>query len=516
MARLWHCALGTLDELCGQMYAQILGVTGTLESLGDYEKSIVKDHFGIKMQTLAPSVYGDSQLKFREVDDVYVESDAPLHQRQIKEEILRATREGRPVLVFFESEESLAAWRDSEYGKGIPKLASVTRTVTNVDHYIAQATRRGSVTLFTRVHGRGLDFVCHDKDVNDKGGVHVVQAFLSAEKSEEIQIRGRTARQGKKGTFALVVNLEELRKIFDLDSADVDAARAKSEVYKLLDMRRTQWFANQSETRTVEVRRAKAAHDLTSQFQDACKSYLQGSSPERLERVQSFLHAQNREVSGTCRLMCLADATGSMSKLWKGTKEQIREMLKRVADISNGQGELEINWVAYRDYDCADKLLESSGWSSDASDLLAFVKKIKCEGGFTGDEKEAIEHALAFCSKQEPLPSRVLLIGDCAPHKEKKDEKIEWNGGEHVMQTDFRAECSLLAANNIPVYTFLIGDNAEAAAAFTEIATSTGGIASKLTSAEVLVDAVCIQALEQMGGAEMAEKYKAKYLAFTS
>jgi hypothetical protein len=32
----------------------------------------------------------------------------------------------------------------------------------------------------------------------------------------------------------------------------------------------------------------------------------------------------------------------------------------------------------------------------------------------------------------------------------------------------------------------------------------------------VLVDAVCIQALEQMGGAEMAEKYKAKYLAFTS
>ena len=58
--------------------------------------------------------------------------------------------------------------------------------------------------------------------------------------------------------------------------------------------------------------------------------------------------------------------------------------------------------------------------------------------------------------------------------------------------------------------------NAEAAAAFTEIATSTGGVASKLTSAEVLVDAVCIQALEQMGGAEMAEKYKVKYLAFTS
>ena len=38
-----------------------------------------------------------------------------------------------------------------------------------------------------------------------QGGVHVIQAFLPAERSEEIQIQGRTARQGKKGSFQMIL-----------------------------------------------------------------------------------------------------------------------------------------------------------------------------------------------------------------------------------------------------------------------------------------------------------------------
>ena len=40
------------------------------------------------------------------------------------------------------------------------------------------------------------------------------------QRSEEVQIKGRTARQGKKGSFALVLNAEDLVR-FDIDAEEV-------------------------------------------------------------------------------------------------------------------------------------------------------------------------------------------------------------------------------------------------------------------------------------------------------
>jgi hypothetical protein len=38
----------------------------------------------------------------------------------------------------------------------------------------------------TRVFGRGMDFSTLDDQVNNAGGVHVLQVFLSEELSEEV------------------------------------------------------------------------------------------------------------------------------------------------------------------------------------------------------------------------------------------------------------------------------------------------------------------------------------------
>lgn len=51
----------------------------------------------------------------------------------------------------------------------------------------------------TRDYGRGTDFKVFDESIftlGTHGGLHVIQTFLSVENSEEVQIRGRTARQG--------------------------------------------------------------------------------------------------------------------------------------------------------------------------------------------------------------------------------------------------------------------------------------------------------------------------------
>ena len=45
------------------------------------------------------------------------------------------------------------------------------------------------------------DFKVFDARLLQAGGVHVIQAFFSTELSEEIQIKGRCARQGAEGSF---------------------------------------------------------------------------------------------------------------------------------------------------------------------------------------------------------------------------------------------------------------------------------------------------------------------------
>lgn len=64
------------------------------------------------------------------------------------------------------------------------------------DFAINKAATSGQITLSPAVFGRGTDFFCKCEKTQDGGGVHIIQAFLSTETSEEVQIQGRTARQG--------------------------------------------------------------------------------------------------------------------------------------------------------------------------------------------------------------------------------------------------------------------------------------------------------------------------------
>ena len=56
----------------------------------------------------------------------------------------------------------------------------------------------------TSSFGRGTDFSSLNES-DGYEGMHVIQAFLSMNNSEETQIQGRTARQGAKGSYKLMV-----------------------------------------------------------------------------------------------------------------------------------------------------------------------------------------------------------------------------------------------------------------------------------------------------------------------
>mmetsp|Transcript_52111 Transcript_52111/g.118880 ORF Transcript_52111/g.118880 Transcript_52111/m.118880 type:complete len:467 (+) Transcript_52111:784-2184(+) len=283
-------ALG-VDVACGNFsyaemsdgYDRILGVTGTLQSLGNQEKKVIRDRFRIRDQTLTPSIYGVSNVQFRTELDVHVEGDDALHHRKIREEIVQTLGAERSILVFFKDDAAIKAWRDAGYAEGL-ELEVVTQETDNIDHFVKQAARASKATLFSRIHGRGIDFVSHDKALEAKGGIHVVQTFLSEEYSEEVQIKGRTARQGKKGSFALVLNAKDLVH-FDISEEEIDKARNAGTLYDLLHTKRNAFFAAEGEKREATVRTAKALHDLSFKYKQKLLEFRANMPRDKLNKA---------------------------------------------------------------------------------------------------------------------------------------------------------------------------------------------------------------------------------------
>ena len=112
----------------------------------------------------------------------------------------------RAVMVFFDCRQVMEAFYESDQLK-MSSLKPITRVITEEiapqdrKGAFLQATSAGSITLMIREYGRGTDFKVYNNRMLEGGGVHVVQAFFSHDISEEIQIKGRAARQGTRGSY---------------------------------------------------------------------------------------------------------------------------------------------------------------------------------------------------------------------------------------------------------------------------------------------------------------------------
>ena len=240
-----NCGESSYAEL-GSAFDVLLGVTGTLKSLGNDVRDILTQQYGVKRTTYIPSVYGKNKLLFSgdnprgksydifdhpciqytcnnhlllsiiiilltNVDVIIADDDANFHLELCNEINTRRKpdKEGFPpraVMVFFDSRQVMEAYYESDQLK-MSSLKPITRVITEEiapqdrEGAFLQATDAGSITLMIREYGRGTDFKVYDNRMLEGGGVHVVQAFFSHDISEEIQIKGRAARQGTRGSY---------------------------------------------------------------------------------------------------------------------------------------------------------------------------------------------------------------------------------------------------------------------------------------------------------------------------
>ena len=423
-------------------YSCILGVTGTLKSLGTFERKIVQEEYCITQETFTPSVFGTRFANFHE--GVHVEAGKEDYFQKIAHDITLKVQSGRAVLVFVEDEKRLREFVESPYGQTLKNQGKGVCEVTHgdlehIDHCVRQATHSGQVTVFVRTFARGQDFVSHDRRVNGNGGVHVIQTFLSEEKSEEIQCQGRTCRQGDAGTYRLILlkddllqwnerkNMPGLPPLFtEKEITDVQNRAGDWRIlYELLDSKRLSWFNDRSEHRLANVRHAKKQHQLSLQFQSDLHDASAAARRRAFEFLTSIASASaaaspsNGSERGVVQVCYLMDATGSMGPYIDVAKDTVKSLIHELSS-SSGIHTFEFAFVAYRDFDQGDTSIEEKDFTTvaDIGQLEQFIGTIKARGGDDGPEDVAggLEKALSLGWKRDNTVPIIILITDCPAH----------------------------------------------------------------------------------------------------
>ena len=151
-------------------------------------------------------------------------------------------------MVFFESEERINEFLSSDYGRRMPPHQLIVESTIDVPFRVSKATAPSQVTLLSRVFGRGLDFKVNHPSIESVDGVCVVCTFFPDSESEEIQIRGRAARQGKKGIFEFILSQPDLQRDFS-----ATAEQLKDSPYDFLVKQRTTQTDNRLDAKKEQV-----------------------------------------------------------------------------------------------------------------------------------------------------------------------------------------------------------------------------------------------------------------------
>lgn len=149
--------------------------------MSDFQKGVIKFGYSVKQLYTLPSIYKDSNRaicgyrSFPSFD-------------QLVQGILQVSKKmyesRRPLLIFFETDEELMEFlrhRD-KFPCGFNKISENMEAGMR-DPQIDDAGRPLRQTVITAAFSRGTDFKVHDSEINQKGGMHIIQVYISSGES---------------------------------------------------------------------------------------------------------------------------------------------------------------------------------------------------------------------------------------------------------------------------------------------------------------------------------------------
>jgi len=188
-----------------RMYRKLGGMTGTADTEAEEFMSIYKLEV-VVVPTNRPMIREDYA-------DVIYRTEKEKFDAVI-EEVQELNKIGRPVLVGTISIEK------SEILSKKLKKCGIKHNVLNAKHHeqeaeiISQAGQPSAVTIATNMAGRGTDIVLGD-GIPELGGLHILGTERHESRRIDNQLRGRSGRQGDKGSSRFYLCLEDdLLRIF--------------------------------------------------------------------------------------------------------------------------------------------------------------------------------------------------------------------------------------------------------------------------------------------------------------
>ena len=191
-----------------RMYGKLAGMTGTAQTEATefsqiYKLDVISIPTNVPVRRLDKNdlIYKTQKEKFKAVID----------------EIKSANSKGQPVLV------GTASIERSELLHEMLKKERIAHNVLNAKHHeqealiIADAGKKGAVTIATNMAGRGVDIKIDD-EVRTLGGLYIIGTERHESRRIDNQLRGRSGRQGDPGLSRFYLSLEDnLLRIFGGD-----------------------------------------------------------------------------------------------------------------------------------------------------------------------------------------------------------------------------------------------------------------------------------------------------------
>jgi preprotein translocase subunit SecA len=188
-----------------RMYDKLAGMTGTATTeAGEFKQIYKLDVVAI------PTHRQCKRNSFN--DEIY------MTEREKYTAVLKAVREehekGRPILIGTESVDVSEKLSRIFRQNGLPHTVLNAKYPEQEAEIIAQAGKRGAITISTNMAGRGTDIKL-ESGVADIGGLYVMGTTRHQSRRIDRQLEGRCARQGDPGSTKFYVSFEDpLMRLF--------------------------------------------------------------------------------------------------------------------------------------------------------------------------------------------------------------------------------------------------------------------------------------------------------------
>ncbi|MBT4317879.1 MAG: preprotein translocase subunit SecA [Candidatus Marinimicrobia bacterium] len=189
-----------------RMYDKLAGMTGTAETEAEEFASIYNLDV-LVIPTNQPIVRDDrNDLIYKTTREKY---------NAVVEEIIRCHQSGQPSLVGTISVEASELLSRMLKSKGVPHNVLNAKQHQSEAEIVARAGQHGAVTIATNMAGRGTDIKLGE-GMKELGGLHIIGTERHESRRIDLQLRGRSGRQGDSGSSVFYLSLEDdLMRLFN-------------------------------------------------------------------------------------------------------------------------------------------------------------------------------------------------------------------------------------------------------------------------------------------------------------